>query len=517
MNKHVIFNTRTHALNLPKRPISLAVIGSLLALSSFSYANITIGSTSGNTINSSGATTSQTNTIAIGSGSQANANDTIAIGSNAGKGSSTQATAANLAQNIFIGKQAGENSKGYWNTLVGDNNTGAQLKGNANLGLGGQALGKTIGNRNIGLGEKAGNSSNGDHNIAIGADSGSQVAGQQNLAIGTNAGKTVKGKGNTAIGYFAGSHTQGSFNIAYGYESGQNIIGSNNISIGHRTNLNQKTNHSIAIGVNAKASNNDDIVLGSNSSTPALQTTPQPITNVTINGINYQNFQNGSQQNVEGSVSIGISNNQDSSIKVRRLLNLAAGRLSATSTDATNGSQLYAIAHTLGNLAQSSAQLLGKNTHIHSNGTLSISNIGDTGKNTLHEAIATINAQQQNQNQKLKQLHSQITTLNTEMQIHHNQTNELKQNIHHLHQRINTLEQDQRAGIANAMAIAGLPQANQAGQNALAIAASTYQGANGYAIGVSHTTYNGKWVIKAAASGNSRGHHGATVGTAFLW
>jgi len=44
-----------------------------------------------------------------------------------------------------------------------------------------------------------------------------------------------------------------------------------------------------------------------------------------------------------------------------------------------------------------------------------------------------------------------------------------------------------------------------------------YPTESGYAIGFSSTSDDGKWVIKAHASGNSQGHYGAAVGAGYMW
>ncbi|MCI5764481.1 MAG: YadA-like family protein, partial [Actinobacillus porcinus] len=59
-----------------------------------------------------------------------------------------------------------------------------------------------------------------------------------------------------------------------------------------------------------------------------------------------------------------------------------------------NGSQLYFVADTVGNLANSVKTKLGGNTALAPNGTITMTNIGGTGQNTIHDAIAFVNAKQ---------------------------------------------------------------------------------------------------------------------------
>lgn len=64
---------------------------------------------------------------------------------------------------------------------------------------------------------------------------------------------------------------------------------------------------------------------------------------------------------------------------------------------------------------------------------------------------------------------------------------------------------DASGGIASAVAIANLPQASLAGESMVAIAGGTYSGQSAVAFGVSTATRNGRWVIKASGSTNTRG------------
>ena len=83
--------------------------------------------------------------------------------------------------------------------------------------------------------------------------------------------------------------------------------------------------------------------------------------------------------------------------------------------------------------------------------------------------------------------------------------------------RLNQVEADSKAGTAAAMAVAGLPQAYLPGKSMMAIGGSTYRGEQGYAIGVSSISDGGNWVVKGTASGNSRGHYGATAAVGYQW
>ena len=98
-----------------------------------------------------------------------------------------------------------------------------------------------------------------------------------------------------------------------------------------------------------------------------------------VNGLWYKNLAGGT---ADSTVSIG-----NDTVK-RTITNVAAGRMNSSSTDAINGSQLYAVANSLGNLATTTKNILGGNAALDPDtGKLTMSDIGFTGKSTIHDAI----------------------------------------------------------------------------------------------------------------------------------
>lgn len=95
--------------------------------------------------------------------------------------------------------------------------------------------------------------------------------------------------------------------------------------------------------------------------------------------------------------------------------------------------------------------------------------------------------------------------------------NRFNEQAHQFNNRIDKVEKDAQAGIAMSIATAGLPQAYLPGKSMFAVGAGTYRGEQGYAMGVSHITDDGHWVLKATGSGNSQGHFGGSVGVGYQW
>ena len=148
-------------------------------------------------------------------------------------------------------------------------------------------------------------------------------------------------------------------------------------SIAMSTSANVASEDAIAIGHNAQVDANQQrsIALGANSKTANVVSTPNQL----VNGLWYKNYAGGS---ADSTLSVG------SDTLKRTITNVAAGRVNAQSTDAINGSQLYAVANTLGNLASTTKGILGGNAALDPDtGNLSMSNIGNTGKGTIHDAI----------------------------------------------------------------------------------------------------------------------------------
>ena len=90
-------------------------------------------------------------------------------------------------------------------------------------------------------------------------------------------------------------------------------------------------------------------------------------------------------------------------------------------------------------------------------------------------------------------------------------------NIAALDAKINDVANTANAGVAQAIATAGLPQAYLPGKNMVAVGGGYYKGEAGYAVGFSTISDSGNWIIKATGSGNSRGNFGASIGAGYQW
>lgn len=129
------------------------------------------------------------------------------------------------------------------------------------------------------------------------------------------------------------------------------------------------------MGAKTTVSYDNSVALGSESVTStAVATSTAIVGQLTFNG-----FAGTSPNSI---VSVGSSN-----VK-RTITNVAAGQVTSSFTDAINGSQLYAVASSLSNVANSVKSVLGSEFNLSLNGTITATNIASTGKTTVSEAIA---------------------------------------------------------------------------------------------------------------------------------
>ena len=200
-------------------------------------------------------------------------------------------------------QQSGEGNA----VAIGDNSFASGVSAVA-LGVGSES----IGDHALALGTQA--KATKSDSIAIGH--GTEVTGEQSIAIGK--GHRISGSRSTTIG------------------DPNTITGDDSVAVGNNNTIN--SNHVMVLGNNVTVGENlhHSVVLGSNSTVLA----PVATTSYTIAGTQY-NFAGTAPV---ATVSIGAEG------KERTLTNLAAGRISSTSTDAINGSQLNAVIESLNSL-----------------------------------------------------------------------------------------------------------------------------------------------------------------------
>ena len=330
------------------------------------FDNVGIGE--GAARNAGSASQAVTNVVAIGTGAAEGIQEShnIAIGAYAnGTGSgNAQVTTGN---NIAIGQRA--YAKGGNSIALGQR---TKAEGSAALAFGVSA--SAGGANSLAAGQLA--DASGVGSVAIGGAAqtanAARASGTQAIAIGQKSNAT--GDQATAMGVNA----QASGNAAVAVGKDNNVSGNGSGALGSGNTVGQE--NSFVLGKDVTTSQANSVVLG-NASTDRAATAE---TQATVNGITYSGFAGvGSAAN--GVVSVGKRGGE------RQLINVAAGNISATSTDAINGSQLYLTQQALGNVGSTTASVLGGNATMANDGKITMSNVGNTGKNTVHDAIEAVN------------------------------------------------------------------------------------------------------------------------------
>ena len=320
------------------------------------------------------------NAIAVGTESQATANHAIAIGTG---------TRATGEDSIAIGRSEGTNL------------AQATTKQSLAIGWTAQATGATqavaIGPDAIASGTQStsiGNNTRatGDSSIAIGGDDWNIVRTKPVAAAGNkqvhkvfqeltgmemraDSSSTFKGttSADAAVAVGVKAYAEGVLSTAFGSGTSATGLGAS------------------AFGVGAEASKDKSVAIGAGSNT---STNAAAITTATVNDITYSGFA-GTTHITEGSqVSVGRVGYE------RQIKHVAPGEISATSTDAINGSQLYQVAVQAanplkfdGDSGTTVERKLGSTLNVKggATGTLTDNNIGvvaDKSSNTLRLKLA---------------------------------------------------------------------------------------------------------------------------------
>ena len=348
----------------------------------------------GSTIVQGAGAQAKNGTVAMGDNSTALADNSVALGTGATVTKTNRANVGNV-QGVAIGRNATvEVNNGV---AIGNATKVASLNGFA-LGntswAGYDEAGNYVGADNdqaFGTNARAwggssmafGNNAKAAAGGAVAMGNGSQARGKWAVAIGNNA--QAKGEGSRALG--VNSYAVGLNSIAMGWESNaredssiaigtdSDSVQKNSIAIGNRAVSNAEDSVTLGRNTTVNKNHNRSVALGTNSATADTHSTPNQL----VNGLWYKNLAGGT---ADSTVSIG-----NDTVK-RTITNVAAGRMNPSSTDAINGSQLYAVANSLGNLATTTKNILGGNAALDPDtGKLTMSDIGFTGKSTIHDAI----------------------------------------------------------------------------------------------------------------------------------
>ena len=293
-----------------------------------------------------------TPSVAVGKDSIANGGTAIAIGTNA----AVNEAGTSFSQGIAIGGGA---LPGQGATVIGDQSIaiGGNTKalGHSSIVIGGDDADRMTSTRAVYTDINTGKATVGTVSAAVKALTGYEIKWRDyNNATADHIGITVGTKGQSGNAGIAIGTGADSKNRIAGALTGVNTSGADNDSV----------TNAIAIGTGAKANRDNSVALGGGSTTD-LAGTKQ--TSYTLpNGVVAS--WSGGNSTLEGDiVSFGAAGYE------RQLKNVAPGEVSATSTDAINGSQLAAIAD----------QVAHKYVSINSNDNPNKDNTGAKANNSI--------------------------------------------------------------------------------------------------------------------------------------
>ena len=416
-----------------------------------------------------------------------------------------------------------------------------------------------LGDENLALGQY--NHVNGANSMAVGSDAVSNGFAAIALGTASQAGPAKKEDNSKisspiAIGYSA--HATATETIAIGSEAKASAddaiaIGSSAISTGKK---------SLALSKDAYAKDDNSVALGAGTITREATQENE----ATVNGITYSGFAGhdplsvvtvGSEKSETYTVPDNI-NGLDRKITVtphtRQIINVGAGKISATSTDAINGSQLYMIAEQVGknkklidniSTLSSGAKLeAGDNidveTHDDANqvktykvstkkdikaNSYTINNssikIDQNGINAGNKKVINVaNGENDNDAVNVSQLNkvkndvaSHTKNIDTNTQ---NITNNTKA-INTLNKKVNDFDRKSRAGIAGVAAIASAPSARKDGRSMVSTGVAHHRGESAIAIKASRNSDNGHWSSNVNGATDTRGQWTVGAGVGYEW
>ncbi|EDA5802580.1 hypothetical protein F9W56_06240 [Salmonella enterica subsp. enterica serovar Rissen] len=257
-------------------------------------------------------------------------NGWIAIGEGA-EADSTITTKEKVAEDPSKGYVAGAGiAIGYYSKASGASSTA----------LGGYSLAESIGS--VALGAGAHTTSTAKYSMAVGTNA--VASNLYAIALGTNA--NASGKNSIALGRDTVSSAERSLTVGLG----ANAASLDSMAFGYNTSVTSDAANGIAFGSGAVTSAKNSVAIGSNST--------------------------ATEENV---VSVG------SDALKRKIVNVGNGAISESSTDAVNGSQLFA---TNENVSQNTTDIAANTDSINQNTTDIATNT--TNINSLSDSVTTL-------------------------------------------------------------------------------------------------------------------------------
>ena len=246
------------------------------------------------------------------------------------------------SDNVSLGGQAGATNSNPYSHSGDPNATGN------NIAIGRVALNGSQGGGNVALGSKTFIEGKGDYNFLGNFAAGFKSTISDTIAIGAFAGSNAKGNKNVWLGSGQASGSTGNNTVLIG--SNSTVNGNFNYGIGHYAELKGESNavvgaynhvtanNTYVLGDHVTTTLDNAVVLGSYSTAESTDVVSTPSYTYAGGTVNFAGTAPVS------TVSVGATGQE------RTITHVAAGRISADSTDAINGSQLYGANQQIDNL-----------------------------------------------------------------------------------------------------------------------------------------------------------------------
>ena len=400
-------------------------------------------------------------------------------------------------------------------TVIGFNATASSANATA-IGTAASALA----NETIAIGQAA--KASGQNSNAYGSQA--NASGTSSLAVGT--GSVASGDSAVAIGN--DSTVTGGSAVAIGASA--TSTGKWSTALGDSANA--KGEKSVALSKDSYAKDDNSVALGSGTITRSATN----VTTATVNGITYSGFA-GNSNNI-AVVSVGSDKTEtytpsDHSTPgrtvtitphTRQIINVGAGEISSTSTDAINGSQLYMV-----------ADQVGKNKTRIDNIRVRTSDVKvKAGDNiNVQEAYDDANQVKTYTVSTAKDIKADSYTVNnSSVQINQNGINAGNKNItnvadpkaptdaankRYVDNKVNKVDRKTRAGIAGVAAIASAPSARKDGKSMVSTGVAHHRGESAIAIKASRNSDNGHWSTNVNGAADTRGQFTVGAGVGYEW
>ena len=402
--------------------------------------------------------------------------------------------------------------------------------------------------------------------VAIGQ--AAKASGQNSNAYGSQA--NASGTSSLAVG--TGSVASGDSAVAIGNDS--TVTGGSAVAIGASAtstgkwstalgdSANAKGEKSVALSKDSYAKDDNSVALGSGTIT---RSATQENT-ATVNGITYSGFAGNTPVAV---VSVGSDKTEtytppDHSTPgrtvtitphTRQIINVGAGEISATSTDAINGSQLYMVADQVGknktridNIRQRTSDVKVKagdnidvkevyddanqvktytvstqkdikaNSYTINNSNIKIDQNGINAGNK--KVISVANGENDNDAVNVSQLNKVKNDVANNTKNIATNTQNIANNtkaINTLNKKVNDVDRKSRAGIAGVAAIASAPSARKDGKSMVSTGVAHHRGESAIAIKASRNSDNGHWSTNVNGAADTRGQFTVGAGVGYEW